>query len=50
MGFSFVNEENMPRKANTEVSYEAGGVAKTKKRSSFDGLEIELTQEVTDGQ
>jgi len=48
-GFSFVNEDNMPRQAKTEISTEAGGVGKMKRKNSFDDCDIELTNEVTDG-
>jgi len=48
-GFSFVNEDNMPRQAKTEISTEAGGVGKMKRKNSFDDFDIELTNEVTGG-
>jgi hypothetical protein len=48
-GFSFVNEDNMPRVAKTEVSSEAGAVGKIRRKNSFDDLELDLTNEVTGG-
>jgi len=39
----------MPRQAKTEISTEAGGVGKMKRKNSFDDFDIELTNEVTGG-